>query len=83
MPFREAHGVVGSLVRHALERGVSLSELQPDELRQFSELLDDDYYGVLSGDRWLESKRSQGGTASERLAEQLAAARAGLERLGP
>ena len=44
MPFREAHGVVGGLVRAALERGISLSELEPDELRRHSELLDDEYY---------------------------------------
>jgi argininosuccinate lyase len=83
MPFREAHAVVGGLVRRALERGVSLSELERDELTEFSELLDDEYYEVLSGDRWLESKRSVGGTASQRVAEQLAAARAALDGLAP
>jgi argininosuccinate lyase len=81
MPFREAHGVVGGLVRRALERGVSLSELERGELAEFSALLDDEYYEVLSGDRWLESKRSVGGTASQRVAEQLAAARAELDGL--
>ena len=82
MPFREAHGVVGGLVRHALERGVRLSELDAAELRGFSELLDEEYYEVLAPDRRLESKRSAGGTASERVAEQLAAARAELNGLG-
>ena len=32
MPFREAHGVVGGLVREALEQGKALSELTPEEL---------------------------------------------------
>jgi argininosuccinate lyase len=83
MPFREAHGVVGGLVRRALERGVGLSELERDELAEFSELLDEEYYEVLAGGRWLESKRSVGGTASERVAEQLAAARADLAGIAP
>jgi argininosuccinate lyase len=83
MPFREAHGVVGGLVRRALERGVALSELDRDELAEFSELLDEEYYEVLAGGRWLESKRSVGGTASERVAEQLAAARAELPGIAP
>ena len=83
MPFREAHGVVGGLVRRALERGVALSELDREELAGFSELLDDEYYEVLAGERWLESKRSTGGTASERVAEQLASARAELDGLAP
>jgi argininosuccinate lyase len=78
LPFREAHGVVGGLVREALERGKSLSELTPEELRRHSELLDDSYYEILREGRWLESKGSSGGTASTRVAEQLDAARAAL-----
>ena len=37
VPFREAHGIVGGLVRDAVERGKSLSELTPEELRERSE----------------------------------------------
>jgi argininosuccinate lyase len=81
MPFREAHGVVGRLVRTALERGVTLSELPADELASFSELLDDEYYEVLRLERSLESKLSQGGTASPRVTEQLDAARAALREV--
>jgi argininosuccinate lyase len=81
LPFREAHGVVGSLVRAALASGRTLSELRPDELAAQSELLDDEYYEVLAGDAWIESKRSSGGTAGIRVAEQLAAARAVLAGL--
>jgi argininosuccinate lyase len=82
MPFREAHGVVGELVRHALERGVRPSELSPDELASISELLDEEYYEVLRAERSLESKVSQGGTASARVREQLAEARAAIGELG-
>jgi argininosuccinate lyase len=78
MPFREAHRVVGALVRTALERGTSLSELSPDELRSHSELLDDSYYELLRDRGWVESKLSHGGTASPRVAEQIEAARAVL-----
>ena len=81
MPFREAHGVVGGLVRDALERGVSLSDLGPDELSRHSELLDEEFYEVLDTARLLESKRSESGTASERVREQLAAAREELAGL--
>src|ERR687891_98209 len=81
MPFREAHGVVGALVRHALERGLRPSELSREELASFSELLDDEYYEVLSTERSLESKLSAGGTASARVSEQLKAAHAALREL--
>jgi len=81
LPFREAHGVIGGLVRTAVESGRSLSELTREEISAESELLDDEYYKVLSGDAWLESKVSAGGTASARIAEQLAAAREVLAAL--
>ena len=82
MPFREAHGVVGSLVREALGSGRALSELTEDEIRAHSELLDAEYYEVLAGDAWIESKVSAGGSASARVVEQIAAARAALAGLG-
>jgi argininosuccinate lyase len=81
MPFREAHGVVGALVRSAVESGRSLSELTPEELAAHSELLDDDYYAALRDGAWLDSKVSAGGTAASRLDEQLNTARRVLETL--
>jgi argininosuccinate lyase len=83
LPFREAHGVVGSLVREALASGRTLSEIRPEELAQHSELLDDEYYAVMGRERWIDSKVSAGGTAASRLAEQIRAAHeavAALER---
>jgi argininosuccinate lyase len=75
VPFREAHGIVGGLVRDAVEQGKSLSELTPEELRQRSEHLDDSFYAVLRRESWLESKRIEGGTGSQALSEQIALAR--------
>jgi argininosuccinate lyase len=75
VPFREAHGIVGALVRDAVEGGKSLSQLSPEELRHRSEHLDDAYYEVLRRGSWLESKRIAGGTGSVPLAAQLAQAR--------
>jgi argininosuccinate lyase len=79
VPFREAHGVVGALVREAVDRGVSLSELPPDVVEQHAPDLGEGLQEVLAGAGWLESKISAGGTASARLTEQLAAARKELE----
>jgi argininosuccinate lyase len=79
VPFRESHGVVASLVRRALEDGVALSELPPDVLAEHSDLLDEEFYAVLAEGAWLESKVSEGGTALDRVREQLAHARQALE----
>ena len=74
VPFREAHGIVGDLVRDSIESGRPLSELTPEELRRRSEHLDDSYYAVLRRSSWLESKRIAGGTGSVPLAAQLESA---------
>jgi argininosuccinate lyase len=81
MPFREAHGVVGGLVRHALERGISLSEIDRDELARHSELLDEEYYEVLAEGSWLDSKLSRGGTSAAAVERQLEIARESLDGL--
>ncbi len=75
VPFREAHGIVGGLVRDAVESGRSLSDLTQEELRKRSEHLDDSYYEVLKRSSWLESKAISGGTGSVPLAAQLDEAR--------
>ena len=78
IPFREAHGIVGGVVRSALEQGKSLSELTREELAEHSELLDDQFYSSLEPRAWLEGKVSEGGTALARVREQLERARAEL-----
>ena len=82
MPFRESHGVVAALVRIAGDSGRSLSELGRDELAGQSELLaanEEQFREVLSSSSWLESKISEGGTSSTRLAEQVELARRTLD----
>jgi argininosuccinate lyase len=78
VPFRESHGIVAGLVRKAVGEGRALSDLSSRELAEASPLLDGDYYELLRDGAWLESKRSQGGTALARVREQLASARAAL-----
>ncbi len=75
MPFRESHGVVAGLVRTAIERGMTLSELTRQDLAELAPQLDDEYYEVLASSSWLESKVSEGGTSLPRVREQLAQAR--------
>ncbi len=75
VPFREAHGIVGGIVRAAVERGKRLSELTEEELAELAPQLDGRYYELLEPGAWLESKVSTGGTALARVRDQLAQAR--------
>jgi argininosuccinate lyase len=79
VPFRQSHGIVAGLVREAAESGRTLSQLSREELARHSDALDDEYYAVLAQQSWLESKVSEGGTALDRVREQLAHARAELD----
>jgi argininosuccinate lyase len=76
MPFRDSHGVIAGLVKRAVDSGRTLSQLTREELAEHSALLDDEYYTVLNGATWLESKDSEGGTSQRRVREQLERARA-------
>jgi argininosuccinate lyase len=78
LPFRQAHGVVGGLVRSALGSGRRLSQLPAEELRAASPLLDEEVHRLLREGAWLESKVSEGGTAGVRVREQLQRLRAAL-----
>jgi argininosuccinate lyase len=75
VPFREAHGIVGGLVRDAIAQGRRLSELSEEDLQRHSEHLDGAVGDLLRRDSWLESKQIEGGTGSAALERQLDLAR--------
>ncbi|TMK67772.1 MAG: argininosuccinate lyase [Actinobacteria bacterium] len=79
VPFREAHGIVASLVRRAVERGATLSELTDEELAELAPQLGEGLVEVLGEGAWIESKASVGGTALARVREQLERARSALD----
>jgi argininosuccinate lyase len=81
VPFREAHGRVGGVVRAAVERGKKLSELTAEDLRELAPPLDGEFYELLDHEAGLESKISEGGTSLARVREQLAHARHVLDEV--
>lgn len=80
VPFRESHGIVAGLVRHAVASGRGLGELSDAELAAQSPYLDPSVRPVFARGSWLESKISEGGTALPRVREQLELARALLAK---
>jgi argininosuccinate lyase len=79
VPFRACHGIVAGLVRVAVDSGRALGDLTDAELAAASPELDSAAFReLLDQSSWLESKVSEGGTALERVREQLAAAREAL-----
>jgi argininosuccinate lyase len=70
--------MVGRIVRHAIGKKCELNDLPLDELRSFSPLIEDDVFVALSLEATLATKSQIGGTAAERVAEALMAARKGI-----
>jgi argininosuccinate lyase len=72
VPFRVAHEVAGSCVRSCEERGIELHELTDDDLASISQHLTPAVRDVLTVEGSVASRRGRGGTAPERVREQLA-----------
>jgi len=72
VPFRTAHEKIGNAVRFAIEKGVELNALSLDELRQFGEEFDEDFFAAITLTATLDCHDVIGGTARERVREALA-----------
>jgi len=75
LPFREAHEVVGRIVRFALDAGAALDALAVDDLRRFSPLIDTDVKAAITVDASLRARAATGGTAPDAVRDALARAR--------
>jgi argininosuccinate lyase len=75
LPFRQAHEVVGGIVRHAEGRGIGLDALSLDELRAFSPLIGPDVHEAITVEASLRARAVSGGTAPEAVRRSLALAR--------
>jgi argininosuccinate lyase len=73
LPFRDAHEVVAQAVRLGMSRGVDLADLPLETLQTFNPAIEADVYAVLSLRAALAARRVPGGTAPERVREQIVA----------
>ncbi len=71
VPFREAYKATGQLVQHARDRGVAFGAVSLDEARSVHPAFDADVLAVLEPRAAVAAKKSEGGTAPERVEEQI------------
>ena len=71
VPQRTAHGLVGRLVRKALDRGVRLADLSLDDFHEADASLDASVYDVLGPEKAVAAMRSFGSTGPEQVKEQV------------
>ncbi|MGM0676025.1 argininosuccinate lyase [Ectothiorhodospira marina] len=78
MAFRDAHEVVGRAVRLGVETGRDLSQMGLEELQQFSSMIQDDVFQVLTLQGSVAARNLHGGTAPVQVRERIREARARL-----
>jgi argininosuccinate lyase len=79
LEFRQAHEVIGRMVVYAIQNDKELHELTIDECRQFSPLFDHEIYTAISLESSLSRKSQIGGTAPDRVREELSKAKESLK----
>ncbi len=79
LPFRDAHETVAHAVKAAIAKGVDLSELPLDVLKQFNPAIEADVFEALSLRGSLNARNILGGTAPAQVRAQIARHR---QRLG-
>jgi len=67
MPFRQAHSVAGRAVAYCVEQGKDLADCSLVELKEFSEIIEEDIFSVLTVEGSANSRVSHGGTALSRV----------------
>lgn len=71
IPFREAHHITGTLVKLAEENNQDLPDLTLEQMQDIEPRITESVFDVLSVDASVKSRTSFGGTAPERVLEQV------------
>lgn len=69
--FRDAHHITGQVVAYAEKKGVDISALAESQIRALDERIGEGVGAVLSLRASMQARTTQGGTASERVREQI------------
>lgn len=81
IPFREAHNIVGRMVKACEERGCQLEELDEESLRSIDSRLSRKALGDISIPACVSARKSFGGTAPDEVRRQIRVGRSWLESL--
>ncbi|MFZ7233561.1 argininosuccinate lyase [Avibacterium avium] len=79
VPFRDSHHIVGETVVYAISVHKGLEDLSLEEFRQFSDVISDDVYEILSLQSCLDKRCAKGGVSPLRVAEAIAEAKERLK----
>ena len=72
VPFRDAHGIVGRLVLHCIDKGISLDEMSLEEYQKISPVFKEDIYEAISMKNCVEKRNTIGAPGAEVMTKVLA-----------
>ena len=73
--FRDAHEVVGQVVRYGVDTGKDIARMSLDELRRYLSVIGDDVFEVLTLNGSVNARNHIGGTAPQQVREAVQRAR--------
>jgi argininosuccinate lyase len=80
VPFREAHHIVGTMVKECEKKKKYLWEMEIDEMRTYSEVFDTTVYDYINPRNVVRSRKTSGGAALGEVEKQIDTEKAYLSR---
>jgi len=80
VPFRKTHEIVGAIVQYAEAKDLDFKNLSMEEWKQFSGVFEEDILEILTVEKAVERRESQGGTAKKQVLIQIKEGREIIEK---
>ena len=72
VPFRDAHGIIGRLVLHCIDRQCGIEDLSIEELKEISPVFEEDIYDAISLKTCVEKRLTTGAPGPEEMKKVIA-----------
>ena len=69
VPFRDAHGIIGRLVLYCIDKGKAIDELDLSELKNISDVFEDDIYEEISLKTCVDKRLTIGAPSPDKIGE--------------
>lgn len=80
VPFRDAHGIVGQLVLHCIDKGIALDDMSLEEFQAISPVFEADIYEAISMKTCVEKRMTIGAPGQEAMRNVIEIYREQLEQ---
>ena len=81
MTFRDAHSVTGKIVSYAIKKNKELQMLSFEEIKQFSDLIEQDIFKILETKEIINKRLSFGGSATKNVTQAIYEAKNEIKNL--